>query len=200
MMEKWHSHRLYAFMFVLNLAVLMGVIYLLRRPEPRVIKISTPGPLPSPVNQQIQVQVSGEITQPGVYSLTLGSRVSDALEAAGGPLPAADLAALDLARKLRGGDVIVAPTRAAGSKSGHPLTGTRPAPAPAPGTTPPKININTASLEELDALPRIGTVLAQRIVDYREKQGPFKRIEDIKNVEGIGDVLFENMREMITVE
>jgi competence protein ComEA len=198
MAEKWRLHRTYVLMFLLNLAILIGVVYILRRPEPRVIRIPTPGPLLTPADASIQVQIGGAIVQPGVYTLTLGSRVSNALEAAGGPRPDADLSELNLALKLKDGDSIMVPTHASVTVANAPLTLTRAAPAPT--TTPPKININTASVEELDTLPRIGTALAKRIVDYRTKEGPFRRIEDIKNVNGIGDALFENFKDLITAE
>jgi competence protein ComEA len=199
MVEQLRQHRPYILMFLLNLAVLIGVIFLLRLPEPRVINITTPAPPLTPLESHIQVQVSGAIVQPGVYTLTLGSRVSNALEAAGGARPDADLGQLNLALKLNDGDTIVVPARDATTESEILATATIAGAAP-PKTPPSKININTASIEELDTLPRIGKALAQRIVDYRANQGPFKGIEDIKNVKGIGDALFENLKDLITVE
>jgi competence protein ComEA len=199
MVEQLRQHRPYVLMLFLNLAVLIGVIFLLRHPEPRVINISTPAPHLTPLETRIQVQVSGAIVQPGVYSLTLGSRVSDALEAAGGARPDADLARLNLALKLSDGDAIAVPARVATTESNVTLT--TPIAGVPPAATPHlKININTATVEELDTLPRIGIVLAQRIVDYRAEHGAFKAIEDIKNVKGIGDGLFQDFKELITVE
>jgi competence protein ComEA len=199
MVERLRQHRLYILMFSLNLAVLIGVIYLLRLPEPRVITITTPAPRANSQGAQIQVQVAGAITQPGVYTLTLGSRVSDALDAAGGARPDANLDEINLALRLNDGDAIEVPTRAAAVELSMPVT---PTPSGVSGAMTPrlKIDINTATVEQLDTLPRIGPALAQRIVDYRTQQGPFKKIEDIKNVKGIGDAVFEDLKDLIAVK
>jgi competence protein ComEA len=198
MVDQLRSHRLYILMFALNFAVLIGVIYLLRRPEARVIAITTPGPHVTIPGPPIKVQVSGAILEPGVYSLDAGSRVSDALDAAGGARADANLDDLNLALKLEDGDGILVPTRVPGIES-PPWTPIS-SDSTKVATPKSKININTATIEQLDTLPRIGPTLAQRIVDYRAQNGPFERIEDIKNVSGIGDVLFNDMKALITVQ
>ncbi len=199
MIDQLRQYRPYFLMFALNLAVLIGVIYLLRRPEPRVITVSTPLPRVTPIEEPIQVQVKGAINQPGVYKINSGSRVSDLLDAAGGARPDADLDQLNLARKLQDGEEIILATRATLVESPASVT---PGFAGPPATDIPggSININTATVERLDTLPHIGTVLAQRIVDYRVQNGPFKKIEDIKNVKGIGDAMFDDIKALITVQ
>ena len=199
MVDHLRRHRSYILMFVLNVAVLLGVIYLLRPPEPRVIAITTPSPRVTPTGAQIQVQVTGAIVSPGVYTLTLGSRVADVLDAAGGARPDANLDELNLARKLNDGDGIDVPTRTAGIKSFAGLAPTFPVESSAVPSHL-KIDINAATAAQLDTLPHIGTVLAQRIIDYRSSQGPFKKIEDIKNVTGIGDAVFEDLKDLIIVK
>jgi competence protein ComEA len=199
MAEQLKQYRLYILMFALNLAVLIGVIYLLRRPEPRVITITTPAPGATPTVTQIQVQVSGAVLQPGVYTLPSGSRLSDALDNAGGARPDADLAQLNLARRLNDGEEVRVPARVitAEATTAAPTVAER---MPVATRSSGKVNINTATLAELDALPGIGPTLAQRIVDYRAQNGPFKTSEDIKNVKGIGDVLFEGLKDLIRAD
>jgi competence protein ComEA len=201
MLEQIRQYRLYIIMAVLNIAVLVGVIYLLRRDEPRSIAIVTPAPRATATPQIIKVQVNGAVNQPGVYELTLGARLSDALERAGGARPEADLSQLNLARRLNDGEAITVPARAAASDSPTTVVVTTATAAPSARTTAsPKVNINTASLEELQTLPRIGATLAQRIIDYRNANGPFKNIEEIKNVKGIGDALFTGIKDLITIQ
>jgi competence protein ComEA len=139
----------------------------------------------------VLVDVAGWVRHPGVYELHADDRVIDALEAAGGARPGAQLEALNLAASLVDGTQILVPKAGAA-----PI-----AEAAAPGTagTATKININTASADELDALPSVGEVIAQRIIDYRTQNGPFASIEDIQNVSGIGSVTFEDMKDLITV-
>lgn len=190
--DRLRQYRPYLLMFALNLAVLIGVIYVLRRPEPRVITVSTPPSRTTPTEESIQVQVRGAVNQPGVYTLDAGSRVSALLDSAGGARPEADLDQLNLARKLQDGEEVIVPVRATA-----PPDSAGPSATKTPGGP---ININTATVEQLDILPHIGAVLAQRIVDYRAQNGPFKKIEDIKNVKGIGDAMFDEFKALITVQ
>ena len=92
------------------------------------------------------------------------------------------------------------PTRANVTQPAASPSGSTPARAitPAPPSSHARINLNTATVEQLDALPRIGPVLAQRIVDYRNQNGPFAKIEDVKKVKGIGDALFDGIKDLIT--
>lgn len=151
------------------------------------------GPLPSP-SASVVVYVCGAVRAPGVVRLPAGSRVADALELAGGATARADLTALNLAARLSDGQQVLVPQAAA---AGAPA-----AAAPAAGTAASGgglVNINTASVEELDTLQGIGPVTAQKIVDYRTANGGFSSIEEIKNVPGIGEAKFAAIRDAITV-
>ncbi len=124
-----------------------------------------------------------------MYTLAPGSIVEDAVFAAGGFLPNADSSRLNLAAPLTDGQELRIP-----AQNPTPLPGT---PAPASTPTGKKINLNTASLEELDTLPGIGPVLAQRIIEYRQTVGPFQSVDDLLHVKGIGPALMEKIRDLV---
>jgi competence protein ComEA len=147
-----------------------------------------PTPLP------LRVDVEGAIAAPGVYTLPPGSILQDALRAAGGPSATGDVSRLNLAHRLQDGDQVFVPERA--STAGPSATGSANASVPGAAT---RININTATAAELDALPHIGPALAQRIVDYRNAHGPFAAIADITLVRGIGQGIFAEIKDLITV-
>jgi len=168
--------------------------------------------------REIQVHVAGAVARPGVYKLPQGARVIDAVNMAG-PSGEAELDSLKLASPVTDGQTILVPFKASspanpvaasGSLSGtagSPAGGTgrnafapqqvaRPAGSAAAGSL---VNINTADLNELDTLPGIGPALAQRIIQYRETNGPFNDIAELKNVSGIGDKKFEDLKDRVTV-
>nr|MBN1228602.1 ComEA family DNA-binding protein [Anaerolineae bacterium] len=146
---------------------------------------ATPGP--------ITIYVSGAVMFVDVYELPPGSIVRDAVEAAGGVLPDADIDRINMARSLEDEEHIYVPhigeepAPIAESTSGSALEPDYP------------ININTAGLEELDLLPGVGPVIAQRIIEYRETYGPFPDIESIQNVNGIGPATFDDIKDLIAV-
>jgi competence protein ComEA len=139
------------------------------------------------------VHIVGAVRDPGVYKLKEGARVIDAVRAAGGLRRSADVMAVNMARVLADGEQIIVPRRA------------RPADPAEPGTAPPAeaadalVNINTAGAGELETLPGIGPVLAQRIIDYREQHGPFVKPEDLMDVSGIGPKTYESIAPHVTV-
>lgn len=142
------------------------------------------------------VYITGAVKNPDVYKVEEGSIVKDLLQIAGGPTEDADLLSCNLAYKVHDGEKIVIPSKASVQLSENG------------GMTPEntehsetngKININKANLEQLMALPGIGEVKAQAIIDYRTKNGPFKSIQEIMNVTGIGEKTFEKIQDMITV-
>jgi competence protein ComEA len=152
--------------------------------------------LPAPTQSQLVVHVDGAVLQPGVYTFEPGSRVADAIEAAGGLSPDADTQRINLAAYLTDGVHITVPQVATPQPTnldGSP--GNYPTAAP---TFP--ININSAALQELEFLPGIGSVKAQSIIDYREQNGPFESIEEILNVTGIGPATFEQIKDLIIVD
>jgi competence protein ComEA len=149
-------------------------------------------------NLPVVVEVRGEVAMPGVYDLSPGARLQDAITAAGGLSKEADLSTVNLARRLRDGELVVIPA------------------LPAPGSTPSaptaaageatsaddsrdKININTATAEELEALPAVGEVTAARIVAYREQNGPFRSVDDLIHVQGISDRTIDEFRDLVTI-
>ncbi|MDD2555657.1 MAG: ComEA family DNA-binding protein [Syntrophaceticus sp.] len=143
------------------------------------------------------VHVAGAVNKPGVYHLDSGARVEDAVQRAE-PLADADLNALNLARRIVDGEKILVP------KEGEVTTapdgnGTEQGMPAAQGQPGGKININTASLEELDTLPGIGPAIAQRIIDHRTTHGPFRSSEDLQKVSGIGEKRYEQLKGLITV-
>jgi competence protein ComEA len=201
------ANRGYIFLTLVFLVVLGGVVFALRRPEPQPVVISTPAPRPtaterpSPTPPLLVVQVSGAVVSPGLFRLSEGARVDDAIRAAGGPSPEADTTRLNLARKISDGEQIVVPKL--GDPTAIPVaTAAGRATNTAPRATPTIgiVNINTASEEELDRLPGIGPALAQRIIDYRQTNGPFQKIEDIMRVRGIGQAEFALLKNLIVVQ
>jgi competence protein ComEA len=156
------------------------------RPDP----VPTTGP-----GSSIVVHVAGAVTRPGVAELPAGSRVIDAVEAAGGALPDGDLDQLNLAAKVADGERVlvprvgevgvVAPLRGSGSAAGAPSGGV--------------LNLNTATTEQLEELPGIGPVLAGAILDERERRGGFGSINELREVRGIGEKRFADLRDRVTV-
>lgn len=142
---------------------------------------------------EVVVHVTGAVSAPGVYTLPSDARVDDAVRAAGATAEA-DLSQLNLAQKLADGQKITVP--AIGSVSGSEGTATTPADASSDGAL---VNINTASLEELETLPSIGEVRAQAIITYRETNGGFRTIEELQEVSGIGEKIFADVAPYITV-
>ncbi len=137
---------------------------------------------------EVVIHVAGAVEKSGVYRLPEGSRVIDAIEVAGGGKEDADIHALNLADILVDGQRYYVPTLEETSAQGGGFSG------PVAG----KVNINRADRAQLETLPGIGPTLAQRIISYREEQGPFHRIEDLKKVSGIGDKTFEGLKDLIS--
>src|SRR5262245_28974138 len=135
---------------------------------------------PVPTESPIIVHITGAVPRPGVYALPEGARVQDAISAAGGFLADANKSGINLARVLEDGEQIDIPF-AEGASIVIPTPGVE-----VITSSSELININTASQAELESLPGIGETTAQRIIAYREENGPFARIEDIVNVAGIG--------------
>lgn len=146
--------------------------------------------------QPVVVDVRGAVESAGVYELPPGARVQDAITASGGLAATADLSTINLARRLRDGEAVTILE------------------VPVPGTTPPagtsvddasteasrpRININTATAEELDVLPGVGEVTAARIIAYRDENGPFRSVDDLIHVEGIADRTIDAFRDMVTI-
>lgn len=140
---------------------------------------------------EIKVSINGEIKNPGVYSLNINSRIEDLIKVAGGYNIEADRLKVNEAKKLKDEDSIIIP------KKGNNAVGSSTAGSVSDDG---KININTATKEELMKLPRIGETTAVRIIEYREKNGLFKSISDLKKVGRIGDKTIENIKEKISID
>jgi competence protein ComEA len=146
---------------------------------------------------RVTVHVAGAVRRPGVYQLSGGARVDDALRRAGGPRRHADLTAVNLAAKLEDGRQVLVPQRGAAPAAAPGTAGASPG-APAAAPTQP-VNLNTASLEQLDTLDGVGPGLAKRILDYRQQHGGFNRIEELGEVPGIGAKRLATLTPLVTV-
>jgi competence protein ComEA len=152
--------------------------------------VALPAPAPSSETAEVVVAVSGKVRRPGLVRLPAGARVADAVEAAGGAQPGADLTSLNLARRVVDGELIPVGVTPPPGVGGTPGGG--------PGALPGKVNLNTATLQELDSLPGVGPVLAQRILDHRESSGGFRSVGELRNVDGIGASRFEDLKDLVT--
>ena len=138
------------------------------------------------------MHVAGAVREPGVYRMRAGARVDDAVGRAGGATPRADLTQVNLAAKVEDGRQIVVPRRVPAA-----ATGAGGSSSPAQPGVP--LNLNTATLEQLDELSGIGPATAQKILDYREEHGGFGSVEELGQVPGIGDVRLASLREQVRV-
>jgi competence protein ComEA len=143
---------------------------------------------------EVVVHVVGAVTAPGVQRLPAGARVADAVDAAGGATPDADLGRINLAAVLADGQQVYV------LRVGE----TPPAPVASPGTaagdgTGPPVNVNTASAAELEELPGVGPATAEAIIAHREQHGPFGSVDDLLDVRGIGEAKLEQLRDRATV-
>ena len=173
-------------LFGLFLAALIWVVARNPTGEPVILR-------PAPTEKPVIVYITGAVPRPGVYALPKNARVQDAISAAGGFLAEAEKSQINLAALLEDGEKLDIPY----IEGASPILAT-PGPTVVAVTTE-LININTASAAELDTLPGIGPSLAQRIIEYREQNGPFINTEDIINVPGIGPGSYERFRDMITI-
>lgn len=145
--------------------------------------IPAPTEVSEPRGSTVFIHVAGLVNNPGVYELPVDARVFDAIAAAGGLATAADSTTINLARIIQDGEQIV--VGAAGAEAQAAGSG--------------KTNINRATADDFDTLPRIGPTLAERIVAYRDKHGPFATIDALGNVPGIGDVTLAGIRDQLTL-
>ncbi|HYZ93892.1 MAG TPA: helix-hairpin-helix domain-containing protein [Actinomycetota bacterium] len=186
---------------LIGLAVLAAVglvggygVAMRAKPKPTKVSLSAPAAKERGKTRTIYVHVGGAVRRPGLYRLEDGARVDDAVRAAGGVLEDADLDALNLAARVKDGDKILVPAEGQGEGGGSAPPGSQ-----AAGQQGSLVNLNTASLSDLETLPGIGPALAQRILDFREKNGGFRTVEDLLEVPGIGSKKFEELRDLVTV-
>ena len=158
-------------------------------------------PLPPPPNQgpgatgtsaaRVVVHVVGAVRQPGLYRLSQGTRIADAIARAGGASPKAALAQVNLAAPLADGEQIVVPTRGQAALAPAGSAGASGGAADAP------VQLSTATLEQLDTLPGVGPATAQKILDYRTKHGAFSSVDELDAVPGIGPKRLEQLRDLV---
>jgi competence protein ComEA len=142
----------------------------------------------------VTVHVVGAVRLPGLYRVAEGSRVDDAIKKAGGPRPKAALELVNLAAPVADGQQVVVPTKGKQTGAAAPTGATGGAAAPAA-----PVSLNSATLEQLDTLPGVGPVTAQKILDYRAANGAFSSIEELDAVPGIGPARLEQLKPLVTL-
>jgi competence protein ComEA len=194
--------QLAAWIGALLLIAILGVVLLRREP-------AAPAAGPAPAIRvgdetgggsggRLFVHVAGAVRRPGVYTLRAGARVADAVQRAGGPRRRADLSAVNLASRLEDGRQVLVPRRGpAGAGAAGGPTSVVPGAA---GTFPAApIDLNTATLEQLDTLDGVGPVTAQKILEYRQEHGGFGSVDELGQVPGIGDKRMAALRDHVRV-
>lgn len=202
-MRAWRG---YVILSLAWLAILGAALWLTRRPAAQPIEILPPptpaptaAPTASPTPGPLRVDVAGAVVAPGVYALPPGSIIADAIAAAGGPSAEADLDRLNKAVTLRDGVQVYVPYRGAPDRA----LVIEPEPELAPVGSPQRdapsaglVNLNTATPEQLEGLPGVGPVLAGKIIEGR----PYRAVEELLRVKGIGPATFDKLRDLVTVQ
>lgn len=184
---------------VAGLGVLLGLGFVwFSRPVTETappVRRSTPTPVaPVSAAARLVVHVVGAVRRPGLVELPAGARVSDAVAAAGGPARDADLSSVNLARRVADGEQLVVLAKGQAPPAGAAQAGA------GGGTTPGGVlDLNAATVEQLQDLPGVGPVLAQRIVDWRTEHGRFSSVDELREVSGIGDRKFADLRAKVRV-
>ena len=167
--------------------VLLGSHLIHRGSHASAVSAAAPvaaAPLPSAAAAMLVVDVGGKVRRPGLVRVAAGSRVADAIAAAGGALHPSDLATVNLAAKVTDGQLLLVGVPGAGVGSASGASG--------------PLDINAATADQLDALPGVGPVLAQRIVDWRTQHGGFRSVDDLQQVPGIGARKFADLKALVT--
>jgi competence protein ComEA len=173
-------------------ALFLGGRYLARAGTAREVQVASAssGAIEAAPTPRLVVHVVGAVRRPGLYRLRDGSRIADAVTRAGGATRKADLSLVNLAAPVSDGSQVVVPRRAPPAAAGA-VPGGDPAAAAGP------VHLNTATVDQLDELPGVGPVTAQKIVDYREQHGAFSSVDDLDAIPGIGPARLEQLRELV---
>ena len=143
-----------------------------------------------PAPASVYVHVFGAVVRPGLYRLDDGARVVDVIASAGGLAPDADESAVNLARRVSDGEQLRVPVIGEALATGETAPGV---------ASDGRVNLNTADVSALDTLPRVGPAIAERIIQWREDNGPFTSVDDLLSVPGIGDKMLASLRDLVTV-
>ena len=152
--------------------------------EPVAVSAAAPAPA------SVYVHVFGAVVRPGLYRLDDGARVVDVIASAGGLAPDADESAVNLARRVSDGEPLRVPVIGEALATGETAPGV---------ASDGRVNLNTADVSALDTLPRVGPAIAERIIQWREDNGPFTSVDDLLSVPGIGDKMLASLRDLVTV-
>jgi competence protein ComEA len=195
--QESRSHT-FAWIAVALLVVAAGYRLLGNRgPEPPPVAVDAPaatsgaGARPHRRARRLYVHVAGAVRRPGLYRVRAGARVAAALERAGGPTPKADLTGTNLAARVQDGQQIVVAVRGA-----QPVAAAQ-APGATPGAAAGPISLASATQAQLEELDGIGPALASRIIEYRDEHGGFRSVEELGDVDGIGEVRLAALREAV---
>jgi len=178
---------------VLLAAVVAGTFVWRARPVPEqvpALAVASSDLEVSPDGAQgvdLVVSVAGLVARPGLVTVSPGARVADAVAAAGGPVPGTDLTGVNLARRLTDGEHVVV-----GSAAPQPAAG-----APQASGSGARLDLNTATMNDLDGLPGVGPVTAQRILDWRTEHGRFASVEQLREIDGIGEARFATLKDLV---
>ena len=182
-------------LMIILLAAAGGTYYGLYSEEQAVVLDAAATAESNPPKQEITVYVTGAVNKPGLVKVTEGARAADAVNACGGLLPTADGEKINMAQSLKDGQQLKVPEKIGtnGKTDSGKMDKTKAA------DSGEKVNINTADEKALDTLPGVGPAMAKRIIEYRETEGAFQSIEDIKKIRGIGEAKFAKMKDKICI-
>lgn len=171
-------------------------------PEPPPVEVAQPGAQGGDGGQasgsrRLYVHVAGAVRRPGLYRVPAGARVAAALELAGGPKPRADLTGTNLAAKVQDGQQVIVPVRGRAGAAVARSTPTGPPGATGAGPAAAPLSLATATQAQLEELDGIGPALASRIIEYRDAHAGFRSVEELGEVEGIGEVRLEALRQAV---
>jgi competence protein ComEA len=218
MSSSWLDRNRNVVFSLLSVAAIGGAtVFYLQQPEQKSIEIlaatptetvvatATPLPPVTPTPAQVRVYITGAVAKSDVYFLPQGSIIKDVIEAAGGLTTEADPVRINQAQEIKDQQHIHVPLQGEENppppvQDGQLDTIQADGPTNTDAVSGTLINLNTATLEQLDQLPGVGPAIAQRIIDYRQNVGSFTNIEQITEVKGIGDATFEKIKALITVE
>jgi competence protein ComEA len=171
----------------LAVLLLLASRLLLRSPHSHIAAPANVAPISAPTAPPpLVVDIAGAVRRPGLYHLSGSARIADAIARAGGPTPKADLEQVNLAAPLADGEQVVVPRR-----------GARGTAASAPGAPGAPVQLSTATAEQLDTLPGIGPVTAQKIIDYRAQHGAFRSVDELDAIPGIGPARIEQLKGLV---